>query len=235
MGSRLLWCGLVVGLVAALAGSPALSAPILAEVLPIAGGAGGPDLAPPLSPPEVIYDNTTNFSGYFYNQGDGDIAGDEVNLAGNDRCVNHVDIQMGADTSLVADTTFRIYANDAGGAPGTLLYEQALGQVAYGGSTTLSIDLLANVEVPSPLTWTIELNNRTVPTGHVGPRVCDPPTVGSSLDDFWMDQGSGFALYWFGGSPVANFGARITAVPEPATMGLFGLGALFAAYRRRRR
>jgi hypothetical protein len=78
--------------------------------------------------------------------------------------------------------------------------------------------------------------------------IYNPPTVGSSADlFFWTDEYGDFAvndpvgkLYWFGGSPVANFGWEFevgsAAIPEPGTLalGLLGMLPLVLLGRRRR-
>jgi hypothetical protein len=66
----------------------------------------------------------------------------------------------------------------------------------------------------------------------------NPPTVGSSLPDFWRKNAdnswSTFTID--AGATPANFNARVTAVPEPGTyaLGLLGLMSV-AAFRRFRR
>jgi hypothetical protein len=82
------------------------------------------------------------------------------------------------------------------------------------------------------------------PTGaaaDAGPLLYDPPTVGSSLDDFWLrgfpNPGDPWGLFTFTGNPPINLGAQITtldAVPEPATFGLLAAGLAVMAARRRR-
>lgn len=83
------------------------------------------------------------------------------------------------------------------------------------------------------------------PTGagaDAGPLIYDPPTVGSSFDDYWLrgfpTPADDWALFTFGGSPRINFGARIETVdgriPEPGSLALVLLGLGGAAWRRAR-
>lgn len=75
-----------------------------------------------------------------------------------------------------------------------------------------------------------------------GPATYDPPAVGSSGDFFWDRDSTDGKWYrlWFRdfpalhSSPVANFGAKVLAVPEPASAALLALGVLLAARKRRR-
>ena len=63
-----------------------------------------------------------------------------------------------------------------------------------------------------------------------------PPAVGASLDDFWVKNTSGgWSTFLIDANTPANFGARITAVPEPTTMALGLLGGLALLANRIRR
>jgi len=62
-------------------------------------------------------------------------------------------------------------------------------------------------------TLTYELANIDPPDAcaGLGWRIMDPPAVGSSENWFAAYVGGAWANYWFGGSPVANFGIKIFA------------------------
>jgi hypothetical protein len=65
----------------------------------------------------------------------------------------------------------------------------------------------------------------------------NPPTIGSS-EDYYLDRDTG-TLQWytlgFEGDPIANFGARVVATPEPATLATLLPPGAIAVLRRRRR
>jgi hypothetical protein len=132
-----------------------------------------------------------------------------------------------------ADTTISVHGGDDPTDP--LLFTTTLvGHNYVGGFNTLTAQT-PYVTLPDTVTWTLEFNNRA-DTVLMGPLLYDPPTVGTSADEFWLNG----ATAWFGGPPaVANFGAEIKAVvPEPSTilvwslLAALGIGSV--AYRRKR-
>jgi hypothetical protein len=70
---------------------------------------------------------------------------------------------------------------------------------------------------------------------NLGQVLFNPPTVGTSLDEFYLDDtpigGTNQGFFNFGGNPVANFYWEI-GIPEPASLSLLLVGAL-AMIRRR--
>jgi hypothetical protein len=95
---------------------------------------------------------------------------------------------------------------------------------------------IPNVVVPEHFVWTIQAYNRQGSVGELGPAYFNPATVGFSDDFFWQsDMGSEWTRYSWGGEPYANFGAKITAVPEPSTVLLLAVGIAFLTSRRRAR
>lgn len=65
----------------------------------------------------------------------------------------------------------------------------------------------------------------------VGQVLANPPTIGSSTNDFWVGPPPG-SWYWFGSTgPIANFYWEIDVTPEPAAF-LMLAGALLFVRRR---
>jgi hypothetical protein len=191
----------------------------------------------------IVYDNTTTF----LNENmpllpewlnDSAEVGDEVNLAGTDRTVTGLKLLFyyrgNIPGTFDARIRFRVY-NDSLGKPDLPFYESGLTQVTTLAGMNEFNFAIPYVVVPDRFIWTIQAYNRQGSVGEIGPAYFNPPTVGSSEDYFWQHvSGEEWSQYNWGGEPVANFGATITAVPEPAT-GLLLLAGLASIARRRRR
>ena len=89
-----------------------------------------------------------------------------------------------------------------------------------------------NVTAPDSLTWTLEFQNVDPPGEVLGPRFMDPPVVGSSRDFVWWHDPNGTWQRNFHHLVRNNFGARIEAVPEPATLVLLAFAATHLLRRR---
>jgi len=190
----------------------------------------------------IVYDNTTtsldnNFPLLPEWMDESAEAGDEVQLGGADREIVKLDLLFTyrgtVPGTLDALVRFRAY-DEAFQGPGQTFYESSLTQVqTLPGIHQLTFNV-PHVVVPDHFVWTIQLFNRQGSVGEIGPSYYNPPTVGSSGDFLWQRGGNEWTAYSWGGDPYANFGARFTAVPEPATMGILAFGALFACRRARR-
>jgi len=181
---------------------------------------------------DVVYDNTGTQQPYYYHPGVE--LGDQVFLGGTARVVTTFEVILFSAVPSTIDVQGRFYANDgAAGAPETLLWSGVLANLTVDQMTAATFDLsslVPAVVVPDTFTWTVSPGS-----ADVGVIMYDPPLVGSSANAFWEYDAS-WGEYWFGGDPVANFGARIEATPEPATLCLMGAGlAGFAARRFRRK
>jgi len=139
------------------------------------------------------------------------------------------------------------------GGPGTLLNGTAFGPASFSrlGLTTFTLNVSSlNIAVPPDgVLWVGAFfdNSGTTTTAaqlnELGLPLFNPPTIGSSDDEFFQSSGAGFtpgsnpagAVSYFGGSPVANFGFAVQAVPEPSAMalGLLSSGGLLFFRRRR--
>ena len=199
-----------------------------------------------VSAPIVVYDNTTTavsgswtpngfwpFNAYAPNEP----MGDEITLTGTDREITEFGLILSSSQpETLSDLNLTLYANDGldgnnfPGAPGTVLWTGTVSSVVVSGTTTVAFNL-PNVVVPDTFSWTTSANS-----GVAGMATYDPPTIGSS-GDYWWDRDSGTSQWfpmWFQIDPVANFGAKVMAVPEPTALVLLALGGLSAVWRRRR-
>jgi hypothetical protein len=139
----------------------------------------------------------------------------------------------------------RLYANDGPGtiaSPGTQLGSEFVipitpeveGPTAIGANIRLLYDP-GTVQLPETFTWTV-LFEGLDSQERAGLLLFDPPSVGSSYNDFWVRgaDGSWTTQQLLGGA--ANFAARIEAVPELGTFQYGMLGGLVwigCAIRRR--
>ncbi|MBM3833928.1 MAG: PEP-CTERM sorting domain-containing protein [Verrucomicrobia bacterium] len=167
--------------------------------------------------------------------------GDQVFLTGSDRRITDFQFEYfltgpGGATSGNETGELFFHRNDAGTTgiePGTQLYRSGEFSLSTGFQTVVAQAL--SVTVPSTFTWSvifrgIEANEQA------GLLIYNPPTVGSSFDDFWQRNANGTwsTLLDTTASPVPmNFAARITAVPEPGTYALAAIGGLFLIAARR--
>ena len=186
----------------------------------------------------VVYDNTAPGNDLNQYYGSTFEFGDQVNLAGSERTVTDFSFYARLNASSLGSQSlvFRFYANDGtAGAPGSLLFTSDPQTMAL-GSQTFTVSGLS-ITVPNSFTWSVTFSNLGA-GDDAGLLLYNPPITGSSLNDFWQkDAGGAWALMQVnGGATPANFGARITAVPEPGVFALCALGAvIYGAFRRNRR
>lgn len=197
----------------------------------------------------IAYDNTLTPSPESYFHTTGTEFGDEVNLAlpsgwyplTSFGFEYRAEGLSGGETAVV-----RIYANDGAAtgralAPGTLLFDSSVAGLTLNilnGSKSLTINGNGTTwQVPTDFTWTVSFNGVTG-AEKAGLLEYDPPTVGTSYNDYWQKDGSTWSLYQIdNGNIPANFGARVVVVPEPSViqLGLLaGAGWLSLLAMRRR-
>jgi len=179
----------------------------------------------------VAYENFQTDIGHYLNEGTTE-NGNEVTLAaGTPRTVIAMTFGYYIDPALFAGTetlTVRFYKLDGAlfvdpdpnfppvPGPGTLLYNSGP-QSAQTGSSQLSLTDI-NVTVPDTFAWTVEMAGGVIGRNELGVggvSLYSPPTLGSSIYEFWHNTGGTWELWYYDDFPT-TFGAEITVVPEPA-------------------
>jgi hypothetical protein len=201
-----------------------------------------------LCDPKVVYDNT----GHFTNGHDlpngflrfgvyaaNELMGDQVSLAGTDRIVTEFDLALrSSQPTTLQNLRFELWDYDSNiFAPGRRLWATTLANVDIDGNTIIRIDL-PGVTVPDDIVWVAGADSNLA-----GLATCNPPTTGASDTYFgsgyyWdlnTPTGEWMPLAFDEDDPAADFGARILAVPEPATISLVAAGWLVAIRKGRSR
>ena len=192
----------------------------------------------------IVYNNSTTQIGEFY-QSTNEF-GDQIKLdaSSTDRYVTEFNFEyyLSHNASGNEKAELRIYNNTiansaSSSAIGTLIYDSGMQSIGAGYNqfdvTGLGLNLTTDIS------WTVQFSG--VETGEsAGLLFYNPPTVGSSFDDFWEKQNNVWTLKRLSptGGPIANFGAQITAIPEPTTVQLAIMSGMawlgMATYRRRK-
>lgn len=171
---------------------------------------------------EIVYDNTASpIETYYPSMLE---YGDEIQLGGTARTITEFQFEYLGDflPEQDASVNVRLYKNDgvytnAGDffPPGTLLYESGPQRI-FPGYNVLALKNLS-VAASNSITWTVKfIGLGNTQSNRAGLTFYNPPTVGSSYDDFWVKTNNGWQLWVFGGNPPANFAARLIAAPDTA-------------------
>ena len=141
---------------------------------------------------EIVFNNTGSTTGAFF--ATTKEFGDQVELGLNNRLIDSLSFEYFGDFTADGDETAiaRIYANDgdstgAANKPGTLLYESDSFTIAPGFNSVVIGGLL--LEATDSITWTVDFNGvGDVEGNRAGLIFYNPPSVGSSDDDFWVNN-----------------------------------------------
>ena len=191
--------------------------------------------------PSVVYNNTdpTRYQNISVPMPAGSVEfGDEINLAGADRLLSALKIEVFTkDLSGNETANIQLYRNT--GTFQNPIFEQ----IGSGGPVSLvnGFNTLTYTDpaliLPDTFIWSVSFNGIEGIERAELP-IYNPPSVGTSEDDFWTKDSAGnWTLFRFsGGNPAGNFAANVTAVPEAGTIayGLIG-GLMVLGYLRSRR
>ncbi|MBM3881344.1 MAG: PEP-CTERM sorting domain-containing protein [Verrucomicrobia bacterium] len=193
----------------------------------------------------IVYDNTTHWqNNIFYDNRE---FGDEVNMIGISGGVYKItefSFEYFVSPTLIPASTktlvLRLYALDGpttsipfgrtAATPGTELFDSSdyftipltIGQNGYNRIDIGGLDINAS----DRMAWTVQFSG-LAPNEQGGLLIYNPPTVGTSFNDFWRNNGGTWTLSQIdGGAVFANFGARVLAIPEPTSLQLLALAGL---------
>lgn len=184
-----------------------------------------------------------------------DEMGNQITLAGADRKIVQFDLYLSSTKPVdLAAVTLSFYRNDGfdsndnSGAPGTELWSGSIDNVHIEGPRILTFYVTTDSHghdgtVPTTFTWAasgICTDAEPLAGWDAGLATYYPPVLGSSKESYWDHAIDGKWYYMdFENDPVANFGAKIWAVPEsapePGSLALLTLGGLALLRRQRGR
>jgi hypothetical protein len=197
----------------------------------------------------VVYDNSAPASYQGARQFSTTEFGDQVTLTASPQRILETfafDYYLSAKSGNES-ITFNLYKNDGvSGAPKTSLLAAPIvvpaalliADSVKPSTVTLGFDPNTPLQItlPESFTWSVLFTG--IDAGEdAGLLMYNPVTIGSSFNDYWDKSGAGstWQTKVISGY-VANFGARITAVPEASSLGYALMGGLLwigaAGYRR---
>jgi hypothetical protein len=213
---------------------------------------------------QVVYNNTGQNGGTSsgvgsYNYGNGEVGNEIVLGTGSGTFdVGAFTLQFfltGTTFSGTPSVELNFYSepanNTAGTAPGALLYSSGFSTLtAFTPASGQTLTYNPDVTVPADFTWTLVFSG--VPAGDsAGLSIFNSstkngsgipiPAVGGNYNDAWVNSGTASSPTWTlvqstpnANSPGLQFGALVTAVPEPSTIALGVIGACSFLARRRK-
>ena len=177
----------------------------------------------------IVYADTST-SGFFYGGASTGAVADDIHIAGPGVLTAATFAYYGTASLTTAGTftaTVAFYGNTAGdGAFGPLLGSFTVTGLADAGAWAIGVAGL-NIAVPADFWFEVNYTGSAATTGPL--MTGDPGGYIGYSHDVFEQNGS---LYWFGGSPWADF-YHLCWVPEPGTIGLLALSGLLVLARRR--
>lgn len=195
----------------------------------------------------LVYNDTSTYSGDNFNFDSGVAgtvsAGNEIVLAAANDVITQFQVQIDfTGTGTPTGTVDVQFANNNGATyngyatPGSILWDS--GSSALGSFSSAAGEVLTytvpSVTVPKDFTFVVNFNGLTS-TEIAGLSIFGNTTVGQNYNDAWVNTGAGWVLQKATGSdPALQFGATLTAIPEPSTIALGVMGACAFLARRRK-
>jgi len=183
--------------------------------------------------PVTVYDNATtnNTTGSYAPNGfwpfnafaPNEPMGDQITLNNEapEREIVQFDVVLSSSQPVnLLTVTLAFYEIDADTwFPGDQLWATSAHNVAVDGITAV-IFSVPSVVVPDSFIWVVGADSALA-----GLATYDAPSIGSSADFYWDHDTLGGQWYplRFDGSPIANFGAKIVAVPEPGVIAILAV------------
>lgn len=199
----------------------------------------------------LVYNNTSNYLGTSYYVANTEF-GDQITLSDSttDRYLTKFmfEYTTGHGNSGDEKVWLRFYAMDGPGlipTPGSILFDSRTSgfatDIPLTSGTAEQVELSGiSILVPNSFTWTVQFSG-VAASETVGLIMYNPPTVGTTFDDYWEKSDTGWVTKRL---PPNNYSfgalAYAVAVPEPGTLqlgvlaGISALGFLFQRRMRKR-
>lgn len=185
----------------------------------------------------IVYSNTTTDmqDTVFYSAGTYSELGDQIHLDGTDRLASSAVVQFynnGAAGTF--DATLRLY--QVGSPVGAQIGNDfVVSGIAAGGTAVFNVTFLAlDVTVPNDLIFTFSVSNASA-NMDIGVDMFEPPTVGSSDNQFMIAKRGSFSQFaTLSENVFFELDATTLAAPEPDSIAMLACGAIFLLAARKR-
>ena len=185
-----------------------------------------------------VFDNTSNLTGEIAGGFNDVEVGDEINLIGGATTITEFSFRYYYNSAAGAKATVRFYdTSGPGGTPGNTLFQSASLDLPASNYGSLTISGMS-VDVPARMIWAVHFD--TPSFGEVGLLAHNGVGIGNgpgqSRDDYWHNFGTLTSPAWTlrNTGPINNYGAQLTAIPEPAAAPVIAGASLLAFFGLRR-